>query len=495
MTRQLGSSTRSGHRLPLGLLALLCVSACGTDDSPQATADSGESLSESDADTGSPPVVLTTDAAWKCSFSNPFSLEAECKDYTGEGWTEELAREDCAVGQYDEPGEFQSGSCALTPVLGACDVPSFYDKEYRLHLGGDNADFCSTTARACVGFLQGYFMPSELCSSRDVPTEPIALTDFVFEWPTQTCRPPVEGDPAGTGPDGDVCTWSLISGCTEEGRDYLEYGDCDIVRTNRPYYSLTGREIAGADDPRHSDEEYLAESDWVRTQVESCACVCCHTDRAPDGPAKWNVDAGALWTDTMSDTALALFAGYVDSSALGAFEPEANNGFNRLDSALPTTDVERMHAFFRNEFDRREIDEEWARSIRPIGGPLVSQAAFVPEPCPQGSGVGQNGELNWEAATDARYIYVLEVGARNPGIPPNFDVPEGTIWRVDVPSDGVPIASGSLVYGEPGLGSFQRVPANGPPSALDPGVTYYLYVLRDVAVPIERCLFVAPGPE
>ena len=51
----------------------------------------------------------------------------------------------------------------------------------------------------------------------------------------------------------------------------------------------------------------------------------------------------------MSDTAISLFAGYVDSSALGAFDPADNNGFDRINSALPTTDVPRMIAFFQQE--------------------------------------------------------------------------------------------------------------------------------------------------
>ena len=489
---------RISSGLTVGLpLLVLCFSSCASDGPESAPVDDpevgGDVQDTAEVDAAASPIDLTTNASWHCSFPNPFSLELECKDYNGVGWSETSAREDCAVGQYDEPGEFGEGACALTPLLGVCDIPSFYDKEYRLHLGGDNPDFCSLSARACVGFLQGYFTSSETCADRDVPTEPVAQTGFVFEWPTQSCQPPSEGDPAGTGPDGDVCTWNLISGCTEEGRDYLEFGDCGAVRTNRPYYSLAGREIAGLDDPRYSDEDYQRESDWVRTQVEACACVCCHTDRAPEGPAKWSVDAGPLWTDTMSDTALALFAGYVDSSALGAFDPADNNGFNRLDSALPTTDVDRMLTFFQGEFDRREIDEEWALAIRPIGGPLVAQASFVPETCVDGSGIGSDGIIHWETATDARYVYVLEPGAENPGIPPNFDMPSGTIWRVDIPFDGVPITSGTLEYGGAVMGSVQTFPAEGAPAALTPGEIYYLYVLQDVAVPIERCLFEMPA--
>ena len=119
----------------------------------------------------------------------------------------------------------------------------------------------------------------------------------------------------------------------------------------------------------------------------------------------------------MSDTAISLFAGYVDSSALGAFNPDDNNGFNRIESALPTTDVERMLAFFEAEFQRRAIDENFARSIRPIGGPLVEQMTHQPEACPEGIGIASDGTITWDDTKTARYVYVLETTAKSPGIP------------------------------------------------------------------------------
>ena len=36
--------------------------------------------------------------AFKCEFRNPFSQEAECKQYTGTSWTQESAQADCDVG-------------------------------------------------------------------------------------------------------------------------------------------------------------------------------------------------------------------------------------------------------------------------------------------------------------------------------------------------------------------------------------------------------------
>ncbi|MGC6417031.1 MAG: proteinase inhibitor [Bradymonadia bacterium] len=432
--------------------------------------------------------------AFKCEFRNPFSQEAECKQYTGTFWTQESAQADCDIGQYEEPGTFTEGTCAIDSILGTCRVESDPTLAFTLSLGGNNPDFCSTTARACVNFIGGSFEIGPVCAGQYVDTPPIDGEALVFEWPTQSCVPPLDGEPEGQSENGEVCTWNLISGCTEEGRQFFEYGSCETVWTNRPYYPVPGRAVAGDDDPRRADSTYLEESAWVKSQVEACACICCHTERSPMGPAKWSTDAGPLWVDTMSDTAISLFAGYVDSSALGAFDPADNNGFDRINSALPSTDVARMLAFFQGEFERREIDVAFAEMIRPIGGPLVEQRHYEPEACEDGAGIDQDGLLKWTKTEDsARYIYVLEAGASNPGIPPNFDLPDGTVWRIDVASTDAPMPSGSVRYGAVPEGASQSYPRDGAmPSALESGREYYLYVLKDVGFVLERCLFTAP---
>ncbi|MEZ4462967.1 MAG: hypothetical protein R3F43_00245 [bacterium] len=45
-------------------------------------------------------------------------------------------------------------------------------------------------------------------------------------------------------------------------------------------------------------------------------------------------------------------------------------------------------------------------------------------------------------------------------MPPNLDVPEGTRWLIDVPSDARALACG-MAYGEVPEGARQRVPADG----------------------------------
>ena len=84
-------------------------------------------------------------------------------------------------------------------------------------------------------------------------------------------------------------------------------------------------------------------------------------------------------------------------------------------------------------------------------------------------------------------MFVLEEGSDNPTAPPNLDLPEGTLWRLDVDYRDEPIADG-FIYGAVPAGSKQTFPVDGAPKALTPGQTYYVYVQRDVAIPIAMSL-------
>jgi hypothetical protein len=75
-------------------------------------------------------------------------------------------------------------------------------------------------------------------------------------------------------------------------------------------------------------------------------------------------------------------------------------------------------------------------------------------------------------------------------VPPNLDLPEGTIWRLDVAPTAVPIESG-VVYGVVPDGASQRFP-DGAPAPLASGEVVYLYVLKDVYQPLTRCLMTVP---
>ncbi len=426
-----------------------------------------------------------------CEYRNAFTSAPECKDYTGDAWTLESAAQDCETGIVGGAGTFtEDGICDLNPILGVCTTSSDEGLEYSYQLGGDDASGCSGAELACTTFAGGVFEEAGVCMSGEAEDG-----HTVFIWPYETCEQPLEDEPEGEGPDGDVCTWNLISGCTEEGRDFRDYGSCDVVFTNRPYYSVDPYGNAADDDPRLSDDAYLEELSWVTEQVKSCACVCCHSSAAADGPAIWGVEDEVLWPEQMSDTAVGMFAGYIDSSALGAFPPEENNGFDREQTAMPSTDPERMVAFWLDEMDRRGLSPDDLADEPPVGQDILEQVYYDLPDCGSGEGVDAEGIIRWTDDFDARYAYILEEGSDNPGIPPNFDMPEGVIWRVDVPHDGQPFSSG-ITYGKLPETSFQVFPDDGSaPPELVPGKRYHLYVLYDLVLPIGRCVFEMPEAE
>ena len=310
----------------------------------------------------------------------------------------------------------------------------------------------------------------------------------VFVPPYLDCRDPLPGE-VGASEGGKVCTQVLISGATEAGKYYPDYASCDVVRTQRPYRSVPAAGSTSVDDPRLQDQAFLAELAWVTEQARSSACTCCHdTKQAPAGASQWAIDAAPIWTDTASDQAIGLFAGLSDSTLLGVFRPEDNNGFNRELVGLPSTDPARMRAFFRAELARRGISEEAAAAYVFVPAPQ----APPPGPCAAGEGLDASGRLVWGEGKDARYVYVLEAGSAVPSVPPYGDTPAGTVWRLDVLASAAPLAGG-VAYGATPDGSFQAHPDRAPAPALRAGATYHLVVLRDVARPLVSCLFTPPG--
>jgi hypothetical protein len=194
--------------------------------------------------------------------------------------------------------------------------------------------------------------------------------------------------------------------------------------------------------------------------------------------------------DTLDDDGLAMMAGWVDSTAFGAFDPEDNNGFDRSVTGMPTSDVARMKAFLEGELDRRGLTRENFAETPAFGGPLADQLAYEPEACGAGQGVTTGGAIEWTGGA-FRYLYILEPDASNPGVPPNLDLPDGTIWRIDVAHTD-PALDGPVTYGVVPVGATQAFPAETSAEPLVSGRTYYLYVLRDIYVPLTRCLFTAP---
>ncbi|MBM4374164.1 MAG: proteinase inhibitor [Deltaproteobacteria bacterium] len=469
----------------LGAAALVSASvgACGEDASKDGTT-GGESGAGGNSQ-----------AVGSCSYTNAFSKGTECKLYSGSAWTAETAKDDCAVPAPGATGTFSDGAtCDLASTLGTCLVDPGDGLAYTLAFEGSDAAGCEGAKMGCEVFAKGSFTPSAICggsagsggsssSGGGFGTDP-------FVQPYQVCKEPLAGEPAGKSAGGKVCTWTLISGATEEGRRYDDYASCDDVLTQRPYYGSTPAGSTAANDPRLADSSYMAEVEWSRAQVRATACICCHSsESAPSGAAQWNADdTKGIWLDGISDSGIAIMAGLADSSAFGTFSPAENNGFDRATTGVPTTDVVRMQKLFLGEWKRRGFTDADAKKLEAFGGPLVDQQKYIPTACKNGEGVS-GGKVTWSGGP-ARYVYILEEGSANPTVPPNLDEPTGTIWLADVPTKGAPFASG-LTYGELTGDMKQRLPASGKPAALTPGKTYYLTVLRDIALPLARCLFQA----
>lgn len=353
--------------------------------------------------------------------------------------------------------------------------------------GPPSAD-CAQQKTGCETFGGGRWAPGPNCGAKKGTPESGGLGK-IFVPPVRRCVDPLPGEAPGQSPGGKVCTWQSISGSTEEGRSFEDYASCDLVRSQgRPYYPYPVAENAEREDPRMQDPIYVKELEWVKTQIRASSCGCCHSNKAPKGPSNWYIEQKGNFINGFFDRGLTFGSHWVDSSAFGAYDPEQNNGFERVISGFPSVDGPRMRAFFERELEHRGLRPEDFANDPPFGGPLHKQRVYEPGPCPTGIGVDREGKIHWEGGP-ARYVYLLAPGSQGPIAPPKLDLPEGTHWRVDVPPTAAPVASGSLRYGVASPPLKQAHPRSGAPIALQPGSQYYLYVTRDVIMPITRCLF------
>jgi hypothetical protein len=284
-----------------------------------------------------------------------------------------------------------------------------------------------------------------------------------------------------------------MSGCTEEGRHFEDYASCEDIRTQRPYLPVPPNDTEPAVDPRMEDPSYAADVAWAKAQLDACACVCCHkASAAPAGASIFDTDAPGNFLGTFTTWGLAFGANAFDSSLLGNYPPEQNNGFTRSLSGMPSTDPERMQAIFQRELEYRGSSmEEWADTT-PQPDIFYRQAIYEPGPCDEGQGVAADGSLRWTGGR-ARYVYVLEATAENPMLPPNMDKPAGTLWRIDTLPPAVPAKSGEVSYGEVPAGHEQEIPAGGAaPAPLVEGESYLMWTLADIGQPSTRCVFTYP---
>lgn len=447
------------------LFALL--SACGTSERP----------------------ILSDVLIGSCDYTSPFTQRPECRDYLG-AWTLDQAEADCAgLGSTLVP----DAACDTPDVLGWCLTDSA-GQQMRVAILGDDVNRCGSSKTGCEFFGGGYWDPAPLCADAN---EIIVPEEDAFPRPVKICADPLPGEPPGQGPDGQVCTWEMISGATEEGRVFSDYASCDTVRQQRPYRAVPPNERYTGTDPRMDDPDYAAEVEWVRGQLRSAACLCCHDQSAPDGPSVFDADAPGNLLNQFNDRGIAMGAGWISTVGFGAYPPEENNGFERADlddpnhSIFPTTDMTRMIAIFTAEAAYRGMDEKDFAGVEYGAGPLDEFRQYDPQPCTEDEGVDENGVLRWLPGR-ARYVSILEKDAISPTVPPNLEVPEGTLWRMTLDVGEQPVPSESLEYGEGHPAMTQMFPAKGKPKALTSGKTYYLHAMADVLTPISRCLFVAP---
>ena len=428
----------------------------------------------------SPPERAGGSLALSCSYTSPFTRASECRQYPTT-WDEADIDTDCS-----ELGGTRAIICETAELLGQCALKTEAGLDYIVFAYGEGG--CDLQKAGCEMFGGGTWTDATGCSGDggDAPA------GRVFIPPTRECQAAIDGEPEGASEDGLVCTWQSISGSTEENRSFSDYASCDIVRNQRPYYPALPAETVGQADARMNDASYLAELNWVRSQIVASGCVCCHSAlEAPQGTSNWYIEAPGNWITSMADSGVALGANAISSIAFGAYPPEQNNGFDRILSGFPSTDPDRMVQFFQDELAHRGLSDEDFAEAPGFGGPLNAQLYYEPKACKNGEGVNADGSITWTGGA-ARYLYVLKEGSNNPTVPPNLDRPDGTLWRVDVPFDGDPMEPGTVNYGVVPTGATQAIPAEGEVSALEAGEKYYLYVTLDVGVPVTRCLFTAP---
>lgn len=327
--------------------------------------------------------------------------------------------------------------------------------------------------------------------SIDPPDEDVLniLVNSPYLYPEKICDPVPEGVelPPDTEIEIDasgqqlVCVWRSVVGNVPEGFQYTELAECDMNMTQAPSWFVEPEQHYVSDLSLLEDEAYVTELDWVQSQIESSGCACCHASDVNSGHTSgFDVSAPAVWTDTILNYQLAMISGRLDDHILfGALPPETNHGFIRDSTMFPSTDPERMKAFFNAEFDRRNgtMEEEqeaqaafdtfFDRLQEPFNDCVTPWQGYI------------DGRVVWDGDDEIRQFYVLKTEADTPGFPPNRDRPEGTVWAFYVHPDQDPIASGTIELGTVPEGAYQAVPEDGSAPVFTPGETYRLFATPD----------------
>lgn len=153
---------------------------------------------------------------------------------------------------------------------------------------------------------------------------------------------------------------SAINGtCVAEGELFTDTYSCPPVNGPPGDPAMASASRPDKLDPARLDDPDLA---WVREQMYSCSCVCCHatpeaSDAQPSGEGRfvWDASFEPAWVDSATDHTLRGIAGLDNSGFTTAvIPPEDNHGFSRGPNfAIPSTDLERLAAFAERELGRR----------------------------------------------------------------------------------------------------------------------------------------------
>ncbi len=315
------------------------------------------------------------------------------------------------------------------------------------------------------------------------------LNNSPYLYPEQICQPVPEGIelPPDTVYSVDengqelYCVWQSVVATVPEGYRFTDLSDCDEVFTQAPSWFVEPGQRYVSDPVLLEDAAFVEELKWVQSQVESSGCACCHASAANSGNTSgFDVSAPAIWTDTIENYQLAMISGRLpDHILFGALDADVNHGFSRESTMFPSTDPERMQAFFNAEFERRNGTPE-----EEVEGQAALDTFFdrLKEPFSDCVNPWQgivDGRVIWDGDDEIRQFYVLKTDAETPGFPPNRDQPEGTVWAIYVNPDQNPIPSGTIELGTVPEGAYQAVPADGSPPVFTPGETYRLYATPD----------------
>ena len=365
---------------------------------------------------------------------------------------------------------------------------------------------------AGCGTEKGPVTPSEIdlqWAAYDIQPPPAEISAMLnaqpFIYPDTACVPAdtVSALPEGTAlvTDGDgqewLCVQEMFNGNAPEGMKYNEVASCEAPFTQGPpWFTQPGR-VYVSDDALLEDTAFVAELDWVQSQVESSGCGCCHASTIGSGHTSgFDMGAPGVWTDSLTNAQLLMGAGRFEEHLLfGRFDPADNHGFDRSQTLFASTDPARMRAFFEAEFARRNGTDADVEAAQRQFDALFGNLSDVPAACVAPYEGLLDGRLTWNGDDTVRQIYIAAEDSPTPAFPPDLNIPAGTVWALYIDNDGAPVASGSLAIGDVPEKSRQIVPADGSPPALVDGQTYRLIATEDIMLsrPLD-CTFVYEAP-